>query len=185
MTGLMDHRARGDSLLVLTCLRTWGRRLITADRSLGAAAADRIVSAHQELELAQHGITHEFREVIVQSVPIRLQNPALSALARIENSAILFLRKGSAQSRPSAAPETGQRAVSFALAPQALDQRLELANRIGASGGALRAKLSQRTCFEGAGAHPQCPLAVAANRDEFPQRFYRVLMVHALHLRVL
>src|SRR6185437_10305482 len=64
MTGLVDQRVRGNSVLVLTCLRTGSRPRIAADRSLCATAADRIVSAHQELELAQHGVAHEIREVI-------------------------------------------------------------------------------------------------------------------------
>ncbi|MFZ0550651.1 MAG: hypothetical protein WAM21_07565, partial [Steroidobacteraceae bacterium] len=66
------------------------------------------MSAHQDLELAQHGVAYEIREVIVQSIAIRLQDPALPALARIENSYILAVRKRDAQSCPAAAPETGR-----------------------------------------------------------------------------
>src|SRR5579872_4949069 len=97
MTGLVDHRVRGNSVLVLTCLRTGSRRRIAAGNSLCATAADRIVSAHEDLELAQHGVAYEIREVIVQRVAIRLQDPALPALARIENSPTVAACTGRAQ----------------------------------------------------------------------------------------
>src|SRR5579863_9895686 len=139
MTGLVDHRLRGNSVLLLTCLRTGSRRRIAAGRPLRAAAADRIVSAHQELALAQHGFAHESREVIVQRVAVGLQDPALPALARIENSSILTARKSRAQSCPAAAPEAGHCPVRLGAAAQLLDQRVELADRSGALGGGLDA----------------------------------------------
>src|SRR6185437_3701913 len=184
MTGLADQRVRGKSALVLTCLCTGDRCRIAAGSSLCATAAERFVSAHQDLELAQQGLAHEIRQVIVQGIAIHLQDPALPALARIENSALFGTRKGSAQTGPTAAPETGHRPMRLELASQTLDQRFELACRVDALRGSLDAKLSEWTRDHRRRAPPQCLLAVAAYGNELPQRFDGVLMIHAHLLAV-
>src|SRR5579863_1510886 len=162
MTGLVDQRVSGNSALVLTCLRT-GTRRSAADGSLFATAADRIVSAHQDLELLQHGVAHEIREVIVQRVAVRLQDPAVPALARIENSPIFTARKSRAQPRPTTAPKTGHCPVRLASAAQPLEQRFELADRIGALHRGPDTELAQWTHGERRGAQPQRLLTVPAN----------------------
>ena len=185
-TGLLDHRVRGNSVLVLTCLRTGSRHRSAADSSLQATAADRIMSAHQGLELAQHGVAHEIRKVIVQGVAIRLQDPALPALARIENSPILAARKRGAQACPATAPETGHCAKRVAPAcSQPHDQRLELANRGGALSATPDTEISQGLGAERRGAQIERLLAIAVNGNELAERFYRVLMTHALLFRAL
>ena len=183
MTGLVDHRVRGNSVLVLTCLCTGSRR-IAADRSLQATAADRIVSAHQDLELAQHGVAHEIREVIVQRVAIRLQDPALPALADIENSPIFAACKSGAQTGPAAAPEAGHRARGAWRSPPSRSTNASSSPMAAAHSAPPRTQSSPRGLgAERRGAQPQRLLAVPVNGNEFPQRFYRVLMAHALLLR--
>lgn len=121
------------------------------------------MSAHQDLELAQHGVAHEIQEVIVQRVAVRLQDPAVPALARIENSPIFTARKSRAQPRPTTAPKTGHCPVRLASAAQPRDQRFELADRTGALHRAPQTQLAQRTRCERRGAQPQRLLTVAAN----------------------
>jgi hypothetical protein len=101
---------------------TGARGNCTALARIAPQDANLIVIAHQTLKLAQHHLPHEFRQMIIQCIPVYLKSVILAMLTLIDQGIVVVSSQGGVQIHPATAGRTEDFAAHLRIPAELSDQ---------------------------------------------------------------